>query len=39
LIEAGLLLISLALLSQIDVHRFRSKQPNLMELAALAADA
>ena len=38
-IEAGLLLVSLALLSQIDVNRFRSKQPNLLELAALTADA
>lgn len=38
-IEAGLLLVSLVLLSQIDVSRFRSKQPNLMELAALTADA
>ncbi len=38
-IEAGCLLLSLMLLSQIDVSRFRSRQPDLVELAALTADA
>ena len=38
-IEAGCLLLSLILLSQIDVSRFRSRQPDLVELAALTADA
>lgn len=38
-IEAGCLIISLILLSQIDVSRFRNRQPNLVELAALTADA
>lgn len=38
-LEAGCLIASLMLLSQIDVSRFRSRQPNLVELAALTADA
>lgn len=38
-LEAGCLLASLLLLSQIDVARFRSRQPDLIELAALSADA
>lgn len=38
-IEAACLLVSLLLLSQIDVSRFRSRQPDLVELAALTADA
>jgi BCD family chlorophyll transporter-like MFS transporter len=38
-IEAALLLASLALLRQIDVVDFRNHQPNLVELAALTADA
>lgn len=39
LIEAGFLLVSLLLLSQINVSSFRSRQPNLVELAALTGDA
>jgi MFS transporter, BCD family, chlorophyll transporter len=39
LIEAALLAFSLALLRQIDVHAFRSKQPTLTELVALVGDA
>lgn len=38
-IEAIFLLLSLALLAQIDAVRFRSRQPTLMELAALSSDA
>ncbi|HMQ54047.1 MAG TPA: BCD family MFS transporter [Anaerolineae bacterium] len=38
-LEAGCLIASLILLSQIDVPRFRSHQPDLVELAALTADA
>jgi len=38
-IEAGFLMISLMLLSQIDVSRFRDKQPTLVELTALVGDA
>ncbi len=38
-IEAGCLALSLILLSQIDVSRFRNRQPDLVELAALTADA
>lgn len=38
-LEAGCLIASLMLLSQIDVSRFRNRQPNLVELAALTADA
>jgi BCD family chlorophyll transporter-like MFS transporter len=38
-IEAGFLLVALLLLRQIDVARFRSRQPGLVELAALTADA
>lgn len=37
-IEALLLLVSIFLLSQIDVSRFRNSQPSLVELAALAGD-
>ena len=38
-IEAIFLLLSLALLAQIDAVRFRSRQPTLLELAALSSDA
>lgn len=38
-IEAIFLLLSLALLAQIDAVRFRSSQPTLLELAALSSDA
>lgn len=38
-IEAVFLIVSLALLQQIDVSSFRNHQPDLMELAALSADA
>lgn len=38
-IEAGLLLVSLVLLRRLDVTHFRSQQPDLVELAALTADA
>lgn len=38
-IEAGFLLISLYLLRQLDVTTFRNRQPDLVELAALSADA
>lgn len=38
-IEAAFLVISLMLLSRIDVSRFRSRQPTLVELAALSGDA
>ena len=38
-IEAGFLLIALMLLRQLDVSRFRSRRPDLVELAALTADA
>lgn len=37
-IEALLLLVSLAILSQIDVSRFRNSQPSLTELAAMVGD-
>lgn len=39
LVEAVFLLVSLALLRSLDVSRFRSRQPSLVELAALSADA
>lgn len=39
LIEAIMLAGSLLLLRQIDVDAFRSKQPTLVELVALAGDA
>lgn len=38
-IEASFLLIALVLLRQIDVSHFHSRQPRLVELAALSADA
>lgn len=38
-IEAGFLIISLMLLSQIDVSRFRENQPTFTELTALVGDA
>ena len=38
-IEAGFLIVSLMLLSQIDVSRFRENQPTFTELTALVGDA
>ncbi len=38
-IEAGLLIISMLLLTQINITEFRTNQPNLVELAALTGDA
>jgi hypothetical protein len=38
LIQAGFLLISLVILTQINVVNFRRKQPSLVELAAMAGD-
>lgn len=39
LIEAGLLIVSMVLLNQINVTAFRTNQPTLVELAALTGDA
>jgi len=39
LIEAGLLVVSMVLLHQINVTEFRTNQPSLVELAALTGDA
>ena len=38
-IEAGLLIVSMLLLNQINITEFRTNQPNLVELAALTGDA
>jgi MFS transporter, BCD family, chlorophyll transporter len=38
-LEAGCLLVALALLHQLDIATFRSRRPDLVELAALTAEA